>query len=90
MEAGTEIMKRPVHVPDLYEAWKRDLDAWVSGTAAFLEREFGRAERDLFTVLETAPAGMVPGALDLDHSRELRHLMNRLRRLKIISRRYGA
>jgi hypothetical protein len=89
MDAGTEILEREVDVPDIYPKWKRDLDAWVTDTAAFLEREFGNAEREMFVTLAPAPEGMMPGALDPDHSRERRQLMNRLRRLKLISRRYG-
>jgi len=89
VDAGTEIMKREVNVPELYTRWKQDLDAWVAATTAFLEREFGRAEREMFAALEPAPAGTVSGALNQEHSRELRQLMNRLRRLKIISKRYG-
>lgn len=89
MDAGSDIMKREVNLPDLYENWKRDLDAWVCGTAAFLEREFGNAEKEMFVTLEPVAAGTMPGAFDAEHSRELRQLMNRMRRLKIIAKRYG-
>lgn len=89
MDAGNEIRQREVNLPDLYAKWKRDLDGWVSETAAFLEREFGNAEREMFVALAPAPEGVMPGAFDEAHSRELRQLMNRLRRLKIISQRYG-
>jgi|GEM_PF-3588675 hypothetical protein len=89
LDAGTEIMKREVHVPEFYEKWKRDLDAWVSATAAFLELHFGNADREMFMVLEPSPAGTMPGALDEQHSRDLRQLMNRLRRLRMITKRYG-
>jgi hypothetical protein len=89
-KAGTEIMERKVTVPDLYEAWKRDLDSWVSRTSSLLEQEFGNAAREMFMDLEPAPARSIRGAVNPEHGREMWQLMNRLRRLTVITKRYGA
>lgn len=89
-DIGTEILKRRVNFPDLYAKWKRDLDTWVAATSTFLEQEFGKAAREMFMALEPAPAQRMPGALNPDHARDLRDLMNRLRRLTVITKRYGS
>lgn len=88
-DAGTEILERKVNVPEVYEGWKRDLDAWVTKTSAFLDREFGNAAREMFMALEPAPARSIRKAINPEHGRDLWQLSNRLRRLTVITKRYG-